>query len=53
MWLFTIESLFKGDDAVVVNDVLGLGASVGSLAATFSFLGELLSWPKVVPTFTG
>ena len=42
MWLFAMESLFKGD-VVVVNDVLGLEASAGSLSVTFSFLGELLS----------
>ena len=32
MWLFTIESLFKREDVVVVNDVLGLEVSVGSLS---------------------
>lgn len=43
MWLFAIESLLKGEDDVVVNDVLDLEVSLGSLSTTFSFLGELLS----------
>lgn len=53
MWFFIIEFLFKGDDVVVVNDVLGFGVLVGLLVVIFSFFGEFFSWFKVVLIFIG
>lgn len=53
VWFFIIEFLFKGDDVVVVNDVLGFEVLVGLLVVIFSFFGEFFSWFKVVLIFIG